>query len=62
MYCPFQKTTTNINDSHHPINAFNKLIVSVEEKFNECFEYKCAAWDEEHQCCLLCRGRTLKEI
>ena len=31
MYCPFQKTTTNMNDSHHPISAYNKLIVSVEE-------------------------------
>ena len=34
MYCPFQKTTTNMNDSGHPINVYNKLTVSVKEKFN----------------------------
>ena len=62
MYCPFQKITTNMNDSGYPINLFNTLIVSVEEKFNECFKDECAAWDEEHKCCLLCRGHTLKEI
>ena len=62
MYCPFQKTTTNMNGYGRPISFGNELLVSVEEKFNECFEYECAAWDEEHKCCLLCRGRTLKEI
>ena len=62
MYCPFQRTTTNMNGYGRPVHFGNELIVSVEEKFNECFEYECAAWDKEHQCCLLCRGRTLKEI
>lgn len=59
MYCPFRKTTININAYDRPINVFDKLIVSVKEEFNECLKYECAAWDG--QCCLLCR-RTLKGI
>ncbi len=62
MFCPFQKITTNMNHYGHPISFGNELIVSIQENFNQCFKSKCAAWDEEHQYCLLCHGRTLKEI
>ena len=51
-----------MNHYGHPISFGNELIVSIQENFNQCFKSKCAAWDEEHQYCLLCRNRTLKEI
>ena len=58
MFCPFQKITTNMNHYGRPISFGNELIVSTQENFNQCFKSKCAAWDEERQCCLLCRSCT----